>query len=229
MQRIAKWIANCGVCSRREAERLIAEGLVTYRGKVVETPALSLDDPEQVLVRGVALRTQEAVRVWAFYKPRGVVTTRDDPEGRPHIYSYVPQDLGHVMKIGRLDIESEGLILFTNNGDYARQMELPEAALERKYRVRVYGVVPPRLVKVLKDGIIIEGVHYRSVQVIIQKQQDNQAWLLVTLIEGKNREIRRIMNYFGLRVSRLIRIAYGPYDIGSLTAGEWREVACVEI
>lgn len=228
-QRIAKWIANCGVCSRREAEKLIVEGYVTYRGKLVSSPALVIDDPWEVRVHGKPLQVQSDVRVWAFYKPRGVVTTRDDPEGRPTIYSYVPRELGHVMKIGRLDIESEGLILFTNNGDYARKMELPEQEMKRKYRVRVFGVVPAKLGQILKEGIEIEGVRYKSVDVVVQKQQESQAWLLVTLVEGKNREIRRIMNYFGLKVSRLIRIAYGPYDIGTLAAGQWQEVPFIQI
>lgn len=228
-QRIAKWIAHSGWCSRRDAEKLISEGRVFYKKQQVVSPATSMDSPEEITIDGQSLKAQGNIRIWAFYKPRGVVTTKSDPEGRPTVYSYIPDSLGHVMKVGRLDIESEGLLLFTNNGDYARTLEHPTTALQRVYRVKVYGNLPDNMASTLKKGITVEGIAYKSLNIVVEQKRDSQAWLRITLCEGKNREIRKILHFFGLRVRHLIRISYGPYSLKNLKSGEIQEITFVKI
>lgn len=223
--RIAKWLANCGVCSRRQAEEWIAQGRVSYQGNTIQSPIFFLSSPEGLCVDGNPVTINQTTQVWMFYKPRGVVTSRKDTHGRPTVYDYIPQNLGHIMNIGRLDIESEGLLLFTNNGDYAQKMAHPSSEIPRTYRVKIYGHFSQEKMKSLEKGLSINGVFYKPIKWTIESQRGQQTWIHLTLVEGKNREIRKVMNHLGFDVSRLIRTAYGPYVLGAMKPGQWKEAS----
>ena len=223
-ERIAKFIAACGVCSRRNAEVLIAEGQVCVDGVVLKTPAFLVDGTEKIVVSGQEITLPEKVRLWCYHKPKGVLTTQKDPAGRPTVFEGLPKHLPRVMSVGRLDFNSEGLLLLTTSGALKRYLELPSTGWKRTYRVRVHGKVMPEVIGRLQKGIKIEGVAYAPCQVIVEKEQGTNTWLQMCLTEGKNREIRRMLGFFNLPVSRLIRISYGPFVLGKLPVGEVKEV-----
>ena len=226
-ERIAKRIASAGVCSRREAERLIKEGRISVNGNVLTTPAFLVGDQDIIKVDGKEISSKPMTRVWLYHKPVGLVTTVRDPQGRPTVFGSLPANMPRVISVGRLDLNSEGLLLLTNDGEWARKMELPSSHLKRTYRVRVHGKVPEDLVEQLAKGRTIAGVHYAPCEVKIDKGTNSNSWLIMTLEEGKNREIRRLMASFGIQVARLIRISYGPYTLGDLAKGQVKEVKCV--
>lgn len=228
--RLNKFLSLAGVCSRRDAERLIDEGRVSINGKKVIPPAPLLTGSEVVKVDGKIVSAASEVRVWAFYKPAGLVTTHKDEQYRTTVFDYLKeQGLNErVISVGRLDLNSEGLLLLTNNGGFAQFAESPKTEWERVYRVRVFGEIQNIDFEQLQQGMTIDGINYR--EVIIEPEQDFQhpgknAWLRVVLKEGKNREIRKIMEHFNLQVNRLIRINYGPYALEKLKPGEWKEVS----
>jgi 23S rRNA pseudouridine2605 synthase len=217
--RIAKALARAGLCSRREAERWIAEGRVSVNGKILKTPAFEVGPKDKVLVDGAALPLAEPPRLWRYYKPKGLVTTHKDPQGRPTVFSSLPPDLPRVVSIGRLDFNSEGLLLLTNDGALARHLELPATGWLRRYRVRGHGRVSQAQLDGLKDGVEIEGVRYGPIEATLDSVQGANTWLTMALREGKNREVRRILAHLGLDVNRLIRISYGPFQLLELKPG----------
>lgn len=226
-ERIAKRMARAGLCSRRQAEQWILEGRVCIDGKVIETPATLVTNQSFIEVDGKPLREKPSPRLWIYYKPVGVVTTHHDPQGRPTLFSTLPSSLPRVISVGRLDLNSEGLILLTNDGKIARYAELPGTGWARSYRVRVYGKIDSQALKALRKGITIEGITYGSIEVDILNDLRNTSlntWLYMTLYEGKNREIRKVMAYLGLRVNRLIRVAYGPFVLDKLHPQQIEEI-----
>jgi 23S rRNA pseudouridine2605 synthase len=223
-ERIAKRMARAGLCSRREAETWIAEGRVRVNGKTITSPAINVSEKDAVMVNGKLLQAKEATRLWMYHKPTGLVTTHKDPQGRATVFSALPAGMPRVISVGRLDLNSEGLLLLTNDGDLARKLELPSTGWIRRYRVRVYGAVTPVMLKKLEAGVTIDGVQYGSVTAAIDSEKGGNRWLTVALKEGKNREIRRLFEHFDCQVSRLIRLSYGPFNLGSLERGEAKEV-----
>ncbi len=223
-ERIAKRIARSGLCSRREAETWIEAGMVKVNGKVITSAALNVTEADTVTVDNQKLKAKEPTRMWLYHKPTGLVTTHKDPEGRPTVFSALPTSMPRVISVGRLDLNSEGLLLLTNDGELARKLELPSNAWIRRYRVRVFGDITPRMIAEMKKGIVSKGVHYGSIEAIVDKQQGDNCWLTVALKEGKNREIRKVFDHFGCKVSRLLRLSYGPFVLGSLPKGELKEV-----
>lgn len=229
--RIAKFIALAGICSRRQAEQLIAEGRVKIDGQVITSPAINIVKDNIVEVDGKKINAATEAKLWIYYKPVGLVTTHKDPQNRPTVFESLKLQLPRVISVGRLDINSEGLLLLTNNGELARKFELPENQLERVYKVRVFGN-PQRLLNDISNCkanfIDIDGIIYRpkSIKLIsLPSKNKSNFWFKVTLTEGKNREIRKIFAHYGLQVSRLIRIQYGTYKLDDLAPGEFREVA----
>ena len=223
-ERIAKVIARDGIASRREAEKLIETGRVTVNGEVITRAALNVTPADKVVVNGKALDAPEPARLWLYHKPTGLVTTTRDEQGRATIYDDLPEELPRVMSVGRLDLNSEGLLLLTNDGAVKRQLELPSTGWLRKYRVRVNGRVTEPQLEPLRQGIKADGEDFQPMIVTLDRQQGANAWLTVGLREGKNREIRRAMEAVGLTVNRLIRTSYGPFQLGQLKPGEVEEV-----
>jgi 23S rRNA pseudouridine2605 synthase len=223
-ERIAKRMARAGLCSRREAEAWIAAGRVKVNGKKITSPALNVTDSDAIAVDGKLLQAREETRLWLYHKPAGLMTTHKDPEGRPTVFERLPKGLPRVISVGRLDLNSEGLLLLTNDGELARKLELPSTGWIRRYRVRANGKVMPAMLEQMKKGVLVEGVQYGSVEAAVDSQKGDNSWLTVALKEGKNREIRKIFEHFGYRVSRLIRVSYGPFILGNLPKGEVKEV-----
>jgi len=223
-ERIAKRLARAGMCSRRDAERWIADGRVAVNGTVLTTPAVVVGDTDIIAVDGKPLPDSERSRLWRYHKRAGLVTTHRDPQGRPTVFEKLPEDLPRVVSVGRLDLGSEGLLLLTNDGALARRLELPSNGWVRRYRVRIHGDGDPRRLAALEKGITVEGVRYGPIKAVLDRQQGSNAWLTVALQEGKNREIRRVMEHLGWPVSRLIRIAYGPFQLGNLAEGAVEEI-----
>ena len=223
-ERIAKRIARAGVCSRREAEARINEGRVKVNGKTIASPALNVSDSDRISVDGQALPHREPAKLWRYYKPRGLVVSDRDEKDRETIFDHLPASLPRVMTVGRLDIDSEGLLLLTNDGDLARHLELPATGWSRKYRVRVQGHVNEAALVPLEKGITIDGVRYGRVVANLDRQMQSNAWLTVAIREGKNREVRRIMEHLGHKVSRLIRVSYGPFQLGDMRDGSVEQV-----
>jgi len=217
--RIAKALARAGLCSRREAERWIAEGRVSVNEKILKTPAFEVSPKDKVLVDGTPLPVAEPVRLWRYYKPKGLVTTHKDPQGRPTVFSALPPELPRVVSVGRLDFNSEGLLLLTNDGALARHLELPATGWLRRYRVRAHGRVSQAQLDALQDSVEIDGVRYGPIEATLDSVQGANAWLTMALREGKNREVRRILAHLGLDVNRLIRISYGPFQLLDLKPG----------
>jgi 23S rRNA pseudouridine2605 synthase len=223
-ERIAKVIARAGIASRREAERLIEEGRVTVNGQKVLRAALNVTPADKVVVNGRALDAPEPARLWLYHKPTGLVTTTRDEQGRRTIYDDLPEDMPRVMSVGRLDLNSEGLLLLTNDGELKRKLELPSTGWLRRYRVRVNGRPTEATFEPLRKGLVVEGEAFQPMIVSLDRQQGANAWITVAIREGKNREIRRAMEAVGLVVNRLIRLSYGPFQLGQLKPGAVEEI-----
>ncbi len=223
-ERIAKIMAGAGLCSRRDAEKWILNGRVTVNGQVLTTPAFVVGTDDIILVDGQPLTGKQKQRLWCYHKPVGLMTTHRDPQGRPTVFDNLPKNLPRVISVGRLDFNSEGLLLLTTDGSLSRELELPTRGWKRKYRVRVHGKVTPEIIGRLKKGVKVDGIAYAPCQIEIEREQGSNTWVLITLTEGKNREIRRLMAFFGLEVTRLIRVSYGPFQLGNLPVGAVREV-----
>ncbi len=223
-ERIAKVIARAGICSRRDAERLIEQGRVSLDGAVLTSAAVNVGPESRIAVDGEALPAAEPARLWRYHKPLGVVTSTTDARGRPTIYDGLPATLPRVMPVGRLDLNSEGLLLLTNDGGLKRRLELPATGWTRRYRVRVYGRFDEALLAGLAKGVRVEGLDYGPIVARLDSRRGANAWLTMSLKEGKNREIRKVCAHLGLQVSRLLRVAYGPFQLGQLAVGEVEEV-----
>jgi 23S rRNA pseudouridine2605 synthase len=222
--RIAKVLSRAGVASRREAERMIAEGRVAVNGTVIGSPALNVTPADRITVDGKPVAEAEPPRLWLYHKPDGVVTSAKDEKGRPTVFDALPPELPRVHTVGRLDLNSEGLLLLTNDGEIKRRLELPSSGWLRRYRVRVKGAPDDLTLAPLRQGITVDGEAFQPMQVTLDRQQGANAWLTVALREGKNREVRRAMAAIGLSVNRLIRVSYGPFKLGDLKPGEVEEV-----
>ncbi|PWC31449.1 pseudouridine synthase [Azospirillum sp. TSO35-2] len=221
---MAKRLARAGLCSRRDAERWIAEGRVAVNSRTLDSPACVVHPGDIVQVDGKVIPEPEPARLWRYYKPSGLVTTARDEKGRETVFDRLPPELPRVVSIGRLDLTTEGLLLLTNDGELARFLELPATGWTRRYRVRVFGEVDEVQLAALRKGPTIDGVKYGPIEAVLDRIQGRNAWLTVSLKEGKNREIRKVMEAFGLQVNRLIRVAYGPFQLGKLEEGAVEEV-----
>ncbi len=223
-ERIARFLSRAGIASRREAERMIEAGRITVDGRRLDTPAFLVTGDETILLDGKPVKGPERTRLWRYYKPIGLVTSARDEKGRDTVFDNLPDDMPRVMSIGRLDINSEGLLLLTNDGALKRRLELPSTGWVRKYRVRVKGAPTDEMLDPLRKGITVEGERFRPMQISLDRQQGANAWLTIALREGRNREIRRALGAVGLQVNRLIRISYGPFQLGELQPGEVAEL-----
>ena len=223
-ERIAKIIARAGLCSRRNAERWIAEGRVAVGGTVLTSPAVTVTEDDDIRVDGKPLPAAGTTRLWRYHKPAGLITTHRDERGRQTVFAHLPAELPRVVSVGRLDLNSEGLLLLTNDGTLARALELPSLGWIRRYKVRVHGTPDPAKLASLARGVTIGGISYGPIRAVMEKQQGSNAWLTISLGEGKNREVRRVMEHLDLGVTRLIRLAYGPFQLGNLARGEIAEV-----
>lgn len=224
-ERIAKRLARAGVCSRRDAEKLILEGRVSLNGETLSSPAVNVTEQDRIAVDGKPLKEKESTRLWLYHKPAGLVTSHRDEMGRPTIFENLPKNLPRVISVGRLDLNSEGLLLLTNDGELSRHLELPSTGWARKYRVRAFGRIEQEDLDSLIDGITIDGIHYGPIEAEIENVQSSNIWLSMTLREGKNREIRKILEHLGLQVNRLIRISYGPFQLGTLAPAAALEIS----
>lgn len=223
-ERIAKFLARCGVASRREAENLIKQGRISVNGEEILSPAFCVEGDEVILFDGEKIKKKDKTRLWVYYKPVGLVTSHKDEKNRETVFNNLPQGLPRVISVGRLDLNSEGLLLLTNDGELSRQLELPQNAWSRRYRVKVHGFLNEKRLKEIEKGVEIDGVEYAPCKVVVDSKQATNAWLTISLNEGKNREIRKLMSFIDLDVARLIRVAYGPFQLGALKPGEVREV-----
>jgi 23S rRNA pseudouridine2605 synthase len=227
-ERVAKALARAGVASRREIERLIESGRVALNGRTLDTPAVKITPGDILTVDGAVVGEKEPTRVWRYHKPVGLVTSHNDPRGRPTVFQNLPEGLPRVISVGRLDLNSEGLLLLTNDGELTRALEMPRTGWVRRYRARAYGRgVGQDKLDTLKNGVTVEGVHYGPIEARIDKAQGEggaNLWISVSLTEGKNREVRRVLEHLGLKVNRLIRLAYGPFALGTLEPGQVEEV-----
>ena len=223
-ERISKYMARAGIASRRDIERMIEDGRVTLNGQKLETPAVNVTASDTILVDGEPIPEIERTRLWLYHKPAGLVTTNRDPEGRPTVFQKLPAEMPRVLSVGRLDINTEGLLLLTNDGGLARVLELPQTGWLRRYRVRAHGKVDQKRLDDLKNGIAVDGVFYGAVEATLEREQGSNVWITVGLREGKNREVKNILGALGLEVNRLIRISYGPFQLGELPEGAVQEI-----
>jgi 23S rRNA pseudouridine2605 synthase len=223
-ERIAKALARAGLASRRDAEEMVTQGRVTVNGRVINSPALDITKNDVVLVDGKPLPERERTRLFLYHKPRGLMTTHDDPEGRPTVFDNLPEGLPRLISIGRLDFNTEGLLLLTNDGGLARTLELPDTGWLRRYRVRAHGDITQAQLDQLKDGIEVEGVKYGPIEATLERDQGANVWLVFAIREGKNREVRNVCAHLGLEVNRLIRVSYGPFQLGEVPEGQVEEV-----
>lgn len=222
-------LARAGVASRREVERMIADGRVAIDGQVLTTPATLLMDLSEVTVDGKPIRKADVTRLFRFYKPQRTITASRDPKGRPTIYDKLPRGLPRLMPVGRLDFMTEGLLLLTNDGELKRKLELPSSAVVRRYRARAFGTVSQEQLDRLAEGVTVAGVHYASIDANLERRTGRNCWVELALAEGKNREVRRVLEFLGMQVSRLIRTAYGPFDLGGMEPGTIDEVRSGEL
>jgi 23S rRNA pseudouridine2605 synthase len=228
-ERVARVLARAGVASRREAERLIESGRVALNGVVLTSPALNVGAGDILTVDGQPIAERTRARLWRYHKPPGLITTHKDPKGRPTVFERLPRELGRVISVGRLDLSSEGLLLLTNDGDLARSLELPATGLKRRYRARAFGRVSQEKLDRLKDGLVVEGVAYGPIEAELERGSGSNVWIRVSITEGKNREVRRVLEHLGLKVNRLIRVSYGPFELGELEAGGVQEVPARQV
>ena len=223
-ERIAKVIARAGLCSRREAEAWIAAGRVAVNGEKIASPALNITPSDKIVVDGKPLPGAERTRLFLYHKPRGLVTTTADPQGRPTIFGALPKELPRLISVGRLDLSTEGLLLLTNDGGLARALELPATAWLRRYRVRAHGKVTQVELDALRDGVTVDGINYGPIEATLDREQPSNVWITFAIREGKNREVRNVLRHLGLHVARLIRVSFGPFQLGELAEGEVAEV-----
>lgn len=223
-ERIAKVLARAGLCSRREAEKWIAAGRVAVNGDTLTSPSVNVDADDRVAVDGKPLPERERTRLWLYHKPRGLVTTTRDARGRPTVFERLPPELPRVVAVGRLDINTEGLLLLTNDGGLARILELPSTGWLRRYRVRAHGRTTQAELDRLAEGVTIDGIRYAGLEATLDRVQGSNLWLTIGLREGKNREVRKVLAHLGLSTNRLIRLSYGPFQLGELASGAIREV-----
>jgi len=223
-ERIAKVLARAGVCSRRDAERWIADRRVSVDGRILTTPAVTVTAANDIRVDGKPLPTPERARLWRYHKPAGLVTSHRDEKGRPTVFDALPKDLPRLISVGRLDLNSEGLLLLTNDGALARWLELPSTGWMRRYKVRVHGEAEPERLAALAKGITVDGVSYGPIRASLERRQGSNAWIAMALREGRNREARRVLEHLGFQVTRLIRLSYGPFQLGNLARGAVAEV-----
>jgi len=223
-ERIAKVIARAGLCSRREAEAWIAAGRVAVNGDKIVSPALNVTNADKISVDGKPLPGAERSRLFLYHKPRGLVTTSSDPQGRPTIFGALPKHLPRLISVGRLDLATEGLLLLTNDGGLARALELPETGWLRRYRVRAHGKITQTQLDALRRGIEVDGIRYGAIEAMLDREQGSNVWLTFAMREGKNREIRNVLGHLGLAVNRLIRVSYGPFQLGDLPDGAVEEI-----
>jgi 23S rRNA pseudouridine2605 synthase len=228
-QRIAKLLARAGIASRREVERMIADGRVALGGEKITTPATLLADLRGVTVDGKPVRAAAATRLFRFYKPQRTLTAANDAKGRPTIYDRLPAGLPRLMPVGRLDFMTEGLLLLTNDGEFKRALELPRSGVVRTYRARAFGEISQAQLESLAEGITIAGVHYGSINANLERRTGRNCWIEMSLTEGKNREVRRVLEHLGLQVSRLIRTAYGPFGVAGMAPGQVDEIPSAEL
>ncbi len=223
-ERIAKVMARAGLCSRRDAEAWIAQGRVSVNGQVLESPAYNVQDSDEVTVDGRKLPRAEVTRLFLYHKPAGLVTSARDELGRETVFDYLPEGLPRVISVGRLDLNTEGLLLLTNDGGLSRHLELPSTGWVRTYRVRAYGTISQRELDRLQDGVTIDGIRYGRINAIFEQQIGSNCWLVFSITEGKNREVRKVLEFMGLKVNRLIRVSYGPFKLGDMDVNEVQEV-----
>lgn len=223
-ERIAKVLARAGLCSRRDAERWIAEGRVAVDGQVLTSPAVTVTAGSHIRVDGEPLPAPDRPRLWRYHKPAGLVTTHRDDKGRPTVFDALPEGLPRLISVGRLDLNSEGLLLLTNDGALARRLELPSTGWIRRYKVRVHGDVEPERLTALARGVTIDGISYGPIRASLDRRQGSNAWISLAVREGKNREVRRVLEHLDLQVTRLIRLSYGPFQLGNLRRGAVDEV-----
>ena len=223
-ERIAKRIARAGICSRRAAEQMIEDGKVSVNGEIITSPALNVTASDKIMVDNKRLPQAQEARLWRYYKPRGLIVSAKDEKGRETIFDTLPPHMPRVISVGRLDYDSEGLLLLTNDGALARHLELPSTGWSRRYKVRVQGRVDEQKLESLKNGITIDGIRYGEIEASLETQMNSNAWILIAIKEGKNREVRRIMEHLGHPVSRVIRLSYGPFQLGRLEKGQIEEV-----
>ncbi|MFV0430979.1 MAG: pseudouridine synthase [Alphaproteobacteria bacterium] len=224
-ERIAKYLARLGVASRRGAEKLIEEGRIKVNGKILNTAAFKVSEADEISFDNQVLGAKKETKLYRYYKPRGLVVSHRDEKGRKTVFDELPKELGRVISVGRLDLNSEGLLLLTNDGELARHLELPSTGWTRKYKVRAFGRLTEKNIAELKKGIKIDGIQYGSVDVKISSEQGRNFWAEVTLKEGKNREIRKIFAHYGCEVSRLIRLSFGAFRLAKLQAGHIEEIS----
>lgn len=223
-ERIAKVMARAGLCSRRDAERWIASARVELNGEILMTPATVVTEEDKIVVDGKALPRKERTRLFLYHKPAGLVTSNRDEQGRDTVFDKLPEGLPRVMTVGRLDINTEGLLLLTNDGELARYLELPATGWVRRYRVRAYGHTSQNQLDKLRKGIVHNKIRYKGIEAEMEKQQGDNAWIEIALKEGKNREVRNVMEAIGLKVNRLIRMSYGPFKLGKIEKGAVLEI-----
>lgn len=223
-ERIAKVIARAGLASRREAEAWITAGRVAVNGAKITSPALNVTRADKIVVDGKPLPGAERTRLFLYHKPRGLVTTTSDPQGRPTIFGALPKDLPRLISVGRLDLSTEGLLLLTNDGGLARALELPSTAWLRRYRVRAHGKVTQHDLDQLREGVTVDGINYGPIEAVLDREQGTNVWITFAIREGKNREVRNVLRHLGLQVARLIRVSFGPFQLGELAEGEVSEI-----